>query len=380
MPSLAKVQKTSGKRIGTAAKPERAMAGYQSGTATSAGSAGSAVVFVVRCSQTRPGEAVFVVGGHEALGAWKTAMALPMTTSADTFPNWQSDPVPLPAGYNVEYKFLVQKENREGPAQWQNFQGNYRVTPVTGEVLKAASDWEKASAEVSSLGPFLPKKVERAFSKELDKEDKDSGKARAKQEKEEILLKMAENAVDKAAAEVTSTCPLAVTLENREMRRRNFSQSLLALDVVTETEAKESLEAKEPKEPKEALEPTEPKKEEEPEEPKESEELRDSLKDQSESPDVPELQTEAPQEVPQAEEPDVTVCQTPEEEEPTEEPLRVPEEPARGVTLKHITCHANAFGKQQTCTIVYTCMYLCSFNLSCVTSVSQELLGTLDNG
>lgn len=39
---------------------------------------------------SRPGEAVFVVGSHEALGAWSTAMALPLTTSADTFPTWQS--------------------------------------------------------------------------------------------------------------------------------------------------------------------------------------------------------------------------------------------------------------------------------------------------
>ena len=230
------------------------MAGYEVPTeGTGAGARGSFVVFMVRCSQTRPGEAVFVVGGHEALGTWKTAMALPMTTSADTFPNWKSGPVPLPAGYNVEYKFIVQKESREG-AQWQSFQGNYRVTPVQGQVLQAASDWDKASAEVSSLGCLSQAFEEKEEPKGEQKEQKEALRAMAKQEKEEILLKMAESAVDKAAAEVTSTCPLAVTLENREMRRRNFSQSLLALDVVdgekNEAKPKESEATEEAKEEK----------------------------------------------------------------------------------------------------------------------------------
>jgi hypothetical protein len=80
-----------------------AMAGYEPGIKAATASA----VFKVRCKSTRPGEAVFVVGSHEALGAWSTAMALALTTTADTFPTWQSAPIPLLAGMMVEYRFII---------------------------------------------------------------------------------------------------------------------------------------------------------------------------------------------------------------------------------------------------------------------------------
>ena len=110
------------------------MAGYEQGIKAATASA----VFKVRCKSTRPGEAVFVVGSHEALGAWSTAMALALTTTADTFPTWQSPPIPLLAGMMVEYKFIIQREERQGTPQWQKCDGNYQVTPVAGKVL-----WQK---------------------------------------------------------------------------------------------------------------------------------------------------------------------------------------------------------------------------------------------
>lgn len=312
------------------------MAGYEG--ASSLTSPVSSVVFEVRCSQTRPGEAVFVVGGHEALGAWKTTMALPLQTSAELFPKWQTvKPVPLPVGYNVEYKFVVQKENREGQVQWQNFQGNYRVCPVADEVLLATSDWEKASAEVSSLGP-----ASSATLKEPEKtEEKD--RAVQKQEKEEILLKMAESGVDKAAAEVTSTCPLAVTLENREMRRRNFSQSLMALDASepqapasatpgVENEAKDTKDNVDGSEVKAETSQTEATSLEAPQPAQEPQEVPQTPQETAQ-----ETAQESEEPAKEPPEPDVVITQTPLEEE-TEEPLRVPEEPeTRGVSLKHIT-------------------------------------------
>ena len=224
----------------------------------------------------------------------------------------------------MEYKFLVQKESRKGPAQWQSFQGNYRVTPVANEVLLATSDWTKASAELSSLGPSGPSE------KEPEKEKDTKDRAAAKQEKEEILLKMAESGVDKAAAEVTSTCPLAVTLENREMSRRNFSQSLLALDATEpspshaqDKDVKDvKLDSKDSKEPQDS-------------------------KDQSEATDAkdasPKKEAKAePQEIPKDDSSkDVVVVQTPLDEdlEDLEVPLRNDESssPTRGVSLRHIT-------------------------------------------
>lgn len=115
------------------------MAGYETGIKAAQASA----VFKVRCKSTRPGDAVFVVGSHEALGAWSPKMALPLTTSADTFPVWQSAPIPLMAGMMVEYKFIIQREDREGPTTWQKFEGNYHVTTVDGKV-----PWQSSTSTV----------------------------------------------------------------------------------------------------------------------------------------------------------------------------------------------------------------------------------------
>ncbi|CAK9035126.1 unnamed protein product [Durusdinium trenchii] len=276
------------------------MAGYEADGDASIKASVASAVFKVRCQSTRPGEAVFVVGSHEALGKWSAAMALPLTTSADTFPMWTSAPVPLLAGMMVEYKFIKQREDRQGNPQWQKFDGNYRVTPVAGKVLQAVSDWEVASADISELTlPEEPDKIEKSS---------EAGKVAAKQEKEEILLKMAESQVETAAAEVTSTCPLAVTLTKREMSRRNFSQSLLTLDVDVVDGPKEE---------------------------------QNENKDEAET-----TITTASAEEPAQEEHkdgDVVVCQVPldeyeaplNEEPPTEEPQKVPD--VRGVSLKHIT-------------------------------------------
>lgn len=305
------------------------MAGYEGSIKAATASA----VFKVRCKSTRPGEAVFVIGSHEALGAWSTAMALPLTTSADTFPTWQSAPVPLMAGMMIEYKFIIQREDRQGTPQWQKFDGNYRVTPVAGQVLQAVSDWEVASAEISTL------EVPEDLTEKVTEKPTESDKAAAKHEKEEILLKMAESQVEKAAAEVTSTCPLAVTLTKREMSRRNFSQSLLTLDVDAPGEAqKEDKDAKEEKEDKEEKdekdEKDEKEKSEKVEKPKEPESTPQSTT-ATEEPKEPETAVDAVDN-----DADVVVTQAPlvdeDEAEEYEVPLKQPD--VRGVSLKHITC------------------------------------------
>jgi len=106
------------------------------------------VVFNVRCDATRFGEAVFVVGNHESLGAWSAAKAVALTC-AESFPTWRSAPIQLPAGMTVEYKFIVQREDRQTLPQWENFDGNHLVTPVAGQVLQARSDW--GSADIFTL-------------------------------------------------------------------------------------------------------------------------------------------------------------------------------------------------------------------------------------
>ena len=156
----------------------RAMAGYENPTSTSIKASLASAVFKVRCDSTRPGEAVFVVGSHDALGSWSSAMALPLSTSADTFPWWQSAPVPLLAGMMIEYKYIKQREDRQGNPQWQKFDGNYRVTPVPGQVLQAVSEWEVASAEITTLSELLEEPEKNEKTSEVDK-------VAAKQEKED---------------------------------------------------------------------------------------------------------------------------------------------------------------------------------------------------
>ena len=156
----------------------KAMAGYENPSNPGIKASLASAVFKVRCDSTRPGEAVFVVGSHDALGSWSSAMALPLSTSADTFPWWQSAPVPLLAGMMIEYKYIKQREDRQGNPQWQKFDGNYRVTPVPGKVLQAVSEWEVASAEITTLSE-LPEEPEK------NEKTSEADKVAAKQEKED---------------------------------------------------------------------------------------------------------------------------------------------------------------------------------------------------
>ena len=338
-------------------------------------------------------------------------MALPLTTSADTFPEWQSSAIPLIAGMMVEYKFVIQREDRQGSPQWQNFQGNYRVTPVAGKLIQAASDWDKAFAEITTslpetvqtregkakgtkgtqrsegtgIGEAEADKVEEPDVASEDKAAEDKAtidkaaadkaaadkaaadkaaadkaaadKAAAKHEKEEILLKMAESSVDKAAAEVASDCPLAVTLADRPMSRRNFSQSLMTLDVddipgtgtqgtpstpgtqgtqgTKGTKGTQGTQGTQDTKGTQGTQGTgdEAAKASPKMSPKEDASPRKSPK--AEAQDVESKDREEPAKTESTEVPEGDASQTPNE---IEEPLKVPEEPERrGVSLRHIT-------------------------------------------
>lgn len=204
--------------------------GYASG-----GNPTSTVVFTVKCSLTRPGEAVFVVGGPDALGSWSPALSLQLTTTSDTYPVWKSACIPFASTEAVEYKFLVQREDRKGTAVWQDFPGNHRVTPQANMTVEASSDWGRAAVSVCIV------KTEPPVAKRSETKQR---AAAAQQEKEELLMTMAESGVEAASAEVAEKCPLAVTIAGREMARRNFSQSLLSLDF--EDDAAESVSDAEP--------------------------------------------------------------------------------------------------------------------------------------
>ncbi|CAE8654086.1 unnamed protein product, partial [Polarella glacialis] len=148
----------------------------------------------------------------------------------------------------LEFKFLVQREDRAGVPTWEEFPGNHSVTPESSKVLQASSIWDEAAVTVTvqCVMNLLPANEPSAWWNEAthsnevievkpptmfrsmtsSKEDK----ARARREHEDMLLKMAESGVKQAAAEVTVACPLAVALDSRMTERRNFSQSLMLLE------------------------------------------------------------------------------------------------------------------------------------------------------
>jgi starch synthase len=155
-------------------------------------------------------------------------MALPLSTTAEAYPVWSSEQIPLPAKQTIEYKYIVQREDRTGTAKWQEFSGNHSVNPEASKVLRTESDWTKATAQTTVSEVSQPS-IQRSKSK--TKKDQDA----ARQAQEATLLVMAESSVAQAAAEVTEACPLAVKLDDRDAMRRNFSQSLLCLEGTDQT-------------------------------------------------------------------------------------------------------------------------------------------------
>jgi len=182
-----------------------------------------AVIFRINCSATKPGEVVFIVGGHKALGDWSPAHAVPLTTTAEKFPEWCSDVVLLPGDNAVEYKFIVQPLDRNSSPKWEAFKGtqNRSISAVVGSYLIVRCTWSDMRS-ITSVNP-LKSKVPAAS------EDVASPKVDGFQRVDSVLLvKMAESGVEKAASEVNASCALAVRLNERMPERRNFSQSLLA--------------------------------------------------------------------------------------------------------------------------------------------------------
>mmetsp|Transcript_75676 Transcript_75676/g.234796 ORF Transcript_75676/g.234796 Transcript_75676/m.234796 type:complete len:761 (-) Transcript_75676:176-2458(-) len=190
------------------------------------------VTFVVECRETRPGDAVFLLGSHDALGNWSPGLAFPLETTAETFPSWSSEPLKLPPGQPVEFKFVVQREDRTGAVTWETLQATNRsVTPAAGKLTTAKTAWGSAAVEVSEA----PEPVQRRPRAKTEEEQ-----LSARHAEEKKLLRMAESSVDAAAAEVPEASQVASQLLKREPMRRNFSQSLICVDEAPAEEEEEA--------------------------------------------------------------------------------------------------------------------------------------------
>jgi starch synthase len=175
-----------------------------------------AAVFQVECCETQPGDGVFVVGSHSALGDFNPQNAVPLTTSADSFPLWTSDPVVLTTGVDANYKYIVQTEARTGSVNWESLQEcNRSVKTVPGIVTTVRTKWGVYESHMSTA-------VDEALVAD----------AVQRQEEESDLITKAESFCEEAKAQVPENS-VASTIMARDPMHRNFSQSLLGalLDV-----------------------------------------------------------------------------------------------------------------------------------------------------
>jgi len=185
---------------------------------------GGQVVFQVDCAITKPGDELFATGGHDVLGQWAPDKGLKLDTTKETFPTWSSQPVSVPADVRLEYKFVI-KSAKTDPrpfATWEAFEGNRDLVSKAGLKQTARSIWgKKVDTRVSSEA--LPEAL--------------GGQNGTKQAPAKGGL-AAQPRISMADA-----LKLADQIEQREPRRKNFSQSLITLDVEDAGAASQALSA-----------------------------------------------------------------------------------------------------------------------------------------
>eukprot|EP00928_Gymnodinium_smaydae_P033212 TRINITY_DN23848_c0_g5_i4.p1 TRINITY_DN23848_c0_g5~~TRINITY_DN23848_c0_g5_i4.p1 ORF type:complete len:1369 (+),score=175.37 TRINITY_DN23848_c0_g5_i4:105-4211(+) len=115
-------------------------------------------VFCVDCRGVGPGEVVFVAGSHPCLGSWAPNRALRMTMPTENSPNWSAAVVLKLNEFedNLEYKFIIQREDRSGPVRWEHRARNRIITVAVGNVATVMSVWSGLqSSTVLAPHPLL---------------------------------------------------------------------------------------------------------------------------------------------------------------------------------------------------------------------------------
>jgi hypothetical protein len=123
---------------------------------------------------TTEGDTLLVSGSAPQLGAWDPARAVPLGTTASSYPHWSAS-VQLPVGLTVRYKYI--KRSPTGVLTWESIPnrgltvsrdgpGNsdrWNVTPVTATFHATASTtWRQnlyVSGNVADLGAWDPAKA-----------------------------------------------------------------------------------------------------------------------------------------------------------------------------------------------------------------------------
>lgn len=118
------------------------------------------------------GDKVHLVGDSPVLGNWSPGHAVPMHTCADTFPTWVSDPISLPGGVRIDYKFLIQheshtgKHNHDGTVLWEELphHANRSVVvpascPNVNATTVVASTWNELEADKAAADEVATEKA-----------------------------------------------------------------------------------------------------------------------------------------------------------------------------------------------------------------------------
>lgn len=62
-------------------------------------------------AQTEMGEEIITLGDIPALGSWgESGEGVPLSTTAETYPTWESDPVQLPLGVPIQWKLVARSD------------------------------------------------------------------------------------------------------------------------------------------------------------------------------------------------------------------------------------------------------------------------------
>ena len=69
-----------------------------------------------------PGESLCVVGDHPALGCWQPSQAIPLTRDSAQDVWSAGEPISVPLGIAIEYKYLLMQDGRF--VRWEAFEGN----------------------------------------------------------------------------------------------------------------------------------------------------------------------------------------------------------------------------------------------------------------
>ncbi|CEM02372.1 unnamed protein product [Vitrella brassicaformis CCMP3155] len=114
----------------------------------------AAVCFLCTCRETHVGESVCVIGADETLGSWGAAKAIPLTTTAETFPEWKSPEIHFrPEGSGItEYKYIIRRSPEQ--VRWEPIGGNRSLSIQRNHLTTIRNNWGDPNLSTMTYEPL----------------------------------------------------------------------------------------------------------------------------------------------------------------------------------------------------------------------------------